>query len=70
MSDEFEIMLPDEEGWSDWLHPLPGFIMKCCDCGLLHELQFAIGGRTGSGEMNEGETKNRVILFRARRAAS
>lgn len=28
-------------GWSDWICPKPsGYLMKCCDCGLVHELDF------------------------------
>lgn len=29
-------------GWTDWIHPLPGYRMACCDCGLVHELEFRI----------------------------
>lgn len=32
----------DEDGWSDWIHPLPGYKMACCDCGLVHNMQFRI----------------------------
>lgn len=31
-----------DDGWSDWIHPLPGYKMACCDCGLVHNLQFRI----------------------------
>jgi len=28
-------------GWTDWIFPKPtGYLFKCCDCGLIHELQF------------------------------
>lgn len=29
-------------GWSEWVYPKPAknYLMKCCDCGLVHELQF------------------------------
>jgi hypothetical protein len=30
------------DGWSDWLHPLPGYRMACCDCGLAHDMQFRV----------------------------
>lgn len=63
-----EPMHPDEDGWSEWIHPLPGYLMQCCDCGLIHEMEFAIGGRVGDGPLNEGEGENAVILFRARRS--
>lgn len=58
-----------DEGWSKWIHPLPGYLMKCCDCGLVHEMEFEIvphgEGRT---ELNPGESRRKgVIVFRARR---
>ena len=32
-----------ETGWSDWLKPqMKGYRMACCDCGLIHELEFQI----------------------------
>lgn len=63
-----EPMHPDEEGWSEWVHPLPGYLMQCCDCGLVHEMQFEIGGRDGDGPLNPGESdETGVIIFRARR---
>jgi hypothetical protein len=57
----------NEDGWSEWLHPTPNFRMQCCDCGLVHVMQFAIGGRDGDGPLNEGETDDAVVVFRARR---
>ena len=61
----------DDDGWSEWIHPLPGYLMQCCDCGLVHEMQYAIAPsheNCGDTELNEGETKDGVIIFRARRA--
>lgn len=63
-----EPMDPDEEGWSEWVHPLPGYRMQCCDCGLIHDMEFVIGQRIGDGPLNEGESEDGVILFRARRS--
>jgi len=65
---ECEQMIPDAEGWSEWIHPLPGYLMQCCDCGLVHEMQVAISGRVGNGPLNEGETDDAVVIFRMRRA--
>ena len=63
-----EPMHPDEDGWSEWIHPLPGYLMQCCDCKLIHEMELAIGEREGDGPLNEGESdETGVILFRARR---
>jgi len=59
-----------EDGWSEWIHPLPGYLMQCCDCGLIHEMQVAISKDNGEGAaLNEGERRNsRVVVFRMRRA--
>jgi hypothetical protein len=41
-----EFILHDEEnegGWSDWVCPKPdSYLMKCCDCGLVHEMQTRV----------------------------
>lgn len=44
----------EEDGWSEWLHPLPGFLAQCCDCGLIHEMEFRL-------------VETDRIIFRARR---
>jgi hypothetical protein len=65
---EFEVMTEGADGWSDWIHPLPGYRMKCCDCGLVHEMEFEIAASNGDGQgFNEGEGDDGVIVFRARR---
>lgn len=44
----------DDEGWTGWIYPrMDGYRMGCCDCGLVHELQFMI--------VDDG------VAFRARR---
>jgi hypothetical protein len=63
-----ESMDPDEDGWSEWVHPLPGYLMGCCDCGLIHEMEFAIvPAAEANTPLNDGETPGAVIIFRARR---
>lgn len=33
----------EETGWSDWLKPvMKGYKMACCDCGLVHEMDFSV----------------------------
>jgi len=34
--------IENDDGWSDWIHPLEGYKISCCDCGLVHSLQFRI----------------------------
>jgi hypothetical protein len=30
-------------GWSRWLQPVRrGYLMACCDCGLVHRLDFRV----------------------------
>lgn len=43
----------DDDGWTEWINPGIPYKMRCCDCGLVHNLEFNID-------------KGRV-LFRARR---
>lgn len=49
------VMVEGDGGWTEWVHPLPGYRMSCCDCGLVHELEFDVvdGGK---------------VIFRARRS--
>ena len=28
-------------GWSEWVYPTTKYLFKCCDCNLVHELEFA-----------------------------
>lgn len=36
-----KIMHAGADGWSDWTQPtMDGYRMACCDCGLVHEMQF------------------------------
>lgn len=32
---------PGRGGWSEWIYPSKKYLMKCCDCGLVHEIEFA-----------------------------
>lgn len=36
---EYEI----DDGWTRWVQPIEqGYRMSCCDCGLVHEMDFRI----------------------------
>lgn len=64
----FERMVEREDGWTDWVHPLPGYRMQCCDCGLVHDMEFAIVQPNGEDtRLNDGEGPEGVIILRARR---
>ena len=41
MGKRYQNALEDEDGWSEWQHPRPDhYSMACCDCGLVHDMQF------------------------------
>lgn len=32
-----------KSGWSYWQKPrMKGYLMQCCDCGLIHEVEFRV----------------------------
>lgn len=34
-----------QDGWCEWVQPIAdGYKMSCCDCDLVHEMQFRIEG--------------------------
>lgn len=37
-----KLMIEGEDGWTDWLAPADNFRMQCCDCGLVHNMEFGI----------------------------
>ena len=62
----------NDDGWSEWLHPQQepghdGFLMQCCDCALVHTMQFAIAPSETASVFNDGETPDGVVLMRGRR---
>jgi hypothetical protein len=42
-----------EDGWTRWVRPLPRYRMRCCDCLVVHDVEFRV---------EDGE-----VEFRARR---
>jgi len=33
----------DADGWTDWVRPqMAGYKLGCCDCGLVHEMDFRV----------------------------
>lgn len=55
-------------GFSRWVQPqMNKYLMQCCDCGLVHEMQFRIApGRVVPGLTKGGQMMH--VQFRARRA--
>lgn len=39
----YEKPQPLADGWTDWIQPVRrGYKMCCCDCGLVHNMDFRI----------------------------
>ena len=33
----------EETGWTEWIWPMmKGYKLKCCDCGLVHTIEFKV----------------------------
>jgi hypothetical protein len=70
----FEEMVEREDGWCDWVHPLPGYLMKCCDCGLVHEVEVAVARpvetlSNGSFTWEDVQSPEARVMWRMRRSA-
>lgn len=72
---EFENHDVGRGGWTSWITPVhKKYLMKCCDCGLVHEFQFNVGKQTtkedkdGYFAMIEPKEKGLRVKMRARRA--
>ena len=62
----------DDEGWSEWVCPDPkGYLMKCCDCGLVHEAEFGVvryKSETEREDCDRVDDPNLQAVFRMRRS--
>ena len=58
--------------WSEWVCPDPkGYLMKCCDCGLVHEAEFGVvryKSETEREDCDMVEDPNLQAVFRMRRS--
>jgi hypothetical protein len=58
--------------WSEWVCPDPkGYLMKCCDCGLVHEVEFGVVRYQSETEREDCEMvddPNLQAVFRMRRS--
>jgi hypothetical protein len=44
-----------KSGWTTWQQPvMRGYLMQCCDCGLVHEMEFRALRRFG--RLTNGKT--------------
>ena len=59
-----------EEGWCEWVCPKPkGYLFQCCDCGLVHEMDFRVAQYEPqpSEEFAVSDNPDLQCQFRARR---
>ena len=55
---KYRVELEGRNGWSRWVKPKKkGYRMMCCDCGLVHEMDFEY----------KQDGRGVFIFFRARR---
>lgn len=49
----------DETGWSEWTQPvMRGYKLACCDCGLVHDMEFNVLKMVKQNEDGSWEAKN------------
>jgi hypothetical protein len=54
--------------WSEWVCPDPAqYFMKCCDCGLVHEMQFNVVKYSAGDKCEDVDDPHVQAVFRARR---
>ena len=68
-----KVMIEREDGWCDWVQPvMEKYRMQCCDCGLVHDMQFGVLRKGadlpgGSWKAKELDPEKYRVQFRARR---
>ena len=54
----YKVMVEEEDGWTYWIRPLDPYKFRCCDCGLVHNLEFRVDD---NGNVNfRGKRNNRA----------
>lgn len=70
---KYKRMIERKDGWCDWASPImDGYKLGCCDCGLVHDMQFAVVRKTkdnpdGTWTCTDLDPDKYRIFFRARR---
>ena len=73
MGERFKKVVERDDGWSDLILPnMKGYKMACCDCGLVHELDFQVFEIIGQDERGVFITRDMPddkaqVGFKARR---
>ena len=60
------IMQKDAKSYSRWICPSAKYRLACCDCGLVHDLQFRIVTRGRASKLHF-DGRNTQVQFRVRR---
>lgn len=69
MGIRYDQVIENDNGWSDWIQPLmTGYRMACCDCGLVHELDFRIVTTSTGEDRVQFRASRHVRATAARRA--
>ena len=64
------------DGWTDWQNPIHGigkrnYRLACCDCGLVHEMQFRIRkSKTGRLDVVYRASRNNRATAALRRGSN
>jgi hypothetical protein len=69
-----KVEVEGDDGWTRWISPRPGiYRMACCDCGLVHDMQFKVvkvikgNPEKEDWEYIELDPKKYRVIFRAKR---
>jgi len=61
-------MVEQDDGWTEWIQPRHRSCrLTCCDCGLVHELQFRVVEDGHQRHVDPEKTVPGLVVFRARR---
>lgn len=61
-------MTAKEDGWTEWIHPLGGYRMACCDCGLAHDIEFRLDANNQLNFRARRNNRSTAQLRRAKKA--
>jgi Zn-finger protein len=73
MKTKYPILKENQNGWTDWvILTKEGYKLACCDCGLVHDMDFKIvdiikENENGTFETKAHKNKKLEIMFRASR---
>ena len=70
----FKTEVAERDGWTKWVAPkMDGYKMACCDCGLVHDMEFKVVRvrrefRDGQWEEGKELDSNKFrVMFRVKR---